>query len=124
LLILVFLLTVSSALARAASIRGVVTDTTGGRVKGATVGLLNNGKVIADAVSGEDGSFEVLTGVAGRFYIVVSAKSFRQLETPVFYAGQLDAVERNVNYRCCVERQELAEQQAADKGYAKRPAQL
>jgi iron complex outermembrane receptor protein/vitamin B12 transporter len=81
---------------RAASVRGVVTDTSGARVKGATVALLNNGEVVASAVSGEDGSFEILTGVTGRFFIVVEAKSFRQLETPGFYAGRLDSVERKL----------------------------
>jgi vitamin B12 transporter len=82
--------------ARAASIRGVVTDTSGARVKGATVGLLLNGQVVASAVSGADGSYEILTGLTGRFYIVIDAKSFRQLETPGFYAGRLDSMERNV----------------------------
>jgi iron complex outermembrane receptor protein/vitamin B12 transporter len=36
------------------------------------------------------------TGIEGRFFLIVSAKSFRQLETPVFYAGQLDLIERNI----------------------------
>ena len=94
--VLIAVLAVYAVIARAASIRGVVTDPTGARVKGATVGLLNNGQVVANAVSGEDGSFEILTGVTGRFYIIVSAKSFRQLETPGFYAGQLDSIERNM----------------------------
>src|SRR6516162_4381805 len=62
--------------AQAASIRGVVTDTSGARVKGATVALLVNGQVVASAVSGADGSYEVLTGETGRFFIVVEAKSF------------------------------------------------
>ena len=52
--------------------------------------------MVASAVSGADGSFQILTGVQGRFYLVVSAKSFRQLETPGFYAGQLDNIERNL----------------------------
>jgi iron complex outermembrane receptor protein/vitamin B12 transporter len=43
-----------------------------------------------------DGSFQILTGSTGRFFLVVSAKSFRQLQTPGFYAGQLDNIERNV----------------------------
>ncbi len=81
---------------RAASIRGLVTDASGAKVKGATVTLLNNGKVVASAVSGADGNYEVLTGLTGRFYIIISAKSFRQLETPGFYAGRLDSVERNI----------------------------
>ncbi len=95
-LIVLALLGVFASGLRAASIRGVVTDTSGARVKGATVALLNNGKVVANAVSGADGSYEILTGLTGRFYIVVGAKSFRQLETPGFYAGRLDSIERNM----------------------------
>lgn len=82
--------------AHAASVRGIVTDATGARVKGAAVALIQNGKVVATAVSTADGSYEILTGTSGRFYIVVSAKSFRQLETPGFYANRLDSIERNM----------------------------
>ena len=81
---------------RAASIRGVVTDTTGAKVTGANVALVSEGKVVAMAVSTADGSFQILTGGEGRFFLVVSAKSFRQLQTPDFYAGRLDSIERNV----------------------------
>jgi len=80
----------------AASVRGVVTDGTGAKISGATVVLFSNGKSIASAVSTADGSFQILTGVEGRFFLIVSAKSFRQLETPSFYAGKLDAIERNL----------------------------
>ncbi len=82
--------------ADAASVRGVVTDVSGARVKGATVALLNKGQVTGSAVSGADGSYQILTGITGRFYIVVSAKNFRQLETPGFYARRLDSIERNM----------------------------
>ena len=58
--------------------------------------LVSNGKVVASAVSTADGSFQILTGSEGRFFLVVSAKSFRQLQTPDFYAGRLDSVERNL----------------------------
>ncbi len=58
--------------------------------------LVSNGKVVASAVSTADGSFQILTGGDGRFFLVVSAKSFRQLQTPDFYAGRLDSVERNL----------------------------
>ena len=91
--ILLFVLTVAG---HAASIRGVVTDASGAKVTGATVSLLNKGGVVSSAVSGADGSFQILTGIQGRFYLVASAKSFRQLETPGFYAGRLDTVERNL----------------------------
>ena len=91
-----FLLATLAATCPAASIRGVVTDTTGAKITGANVNLVNNGKVVATAVSTADGSFEILTGIDGRFFLVVSAKSFRQLETPGFYAGRLDSIERDV----------------------------
>ena len=84
------------AVSHAASIRGVVTDTSGAKVTGAVVNLLAGGQVVATGVSTADGSYQILTGTEGRFFLVVSAKSFRQLETPVFYAGRLDNVERNV----------------------------
>jgi iron complex outermembrane receptor protein/vitamin B12 transporter len=84
------------AVCPAASIRGVVTDPSGAKVTGAVVDLLSGGKVVASAVSTADGSYQILTGVEGRFFLVVSAKSFRQLETPGFYAGKLDNIERNL----------------------------
>ncbi len=80
----------------AASIRGTVTDTTGANVSGAVVALLQGGKVVSSSVTGSDGSFEISTGSSGRFFLVVSAQSFRQLETPVFYAGSLDSIERSI----------------------------
>lgn len=91
--LLIFAATPSS---QAASIRGVVTDTTGAKVTGATVMLISNGQQIASAVSTADGSFQILTGASGRFYLLVSATSFRQLQTPGFYAGRLDDIERTV----------------------------
>ena len=84
------------AVARAAAIHGVVTDATGARVRGATVALIHRGQIVGTAVSGPDGSFQILTGVKGRFYLVVSANSFRQLQTPGFYAGRLDNMERSL----------------------------
>ncbi len=91
-LILAFL----AAFCHAASIRGVVTDASGAKVTGANVLLVSGGKVIGSAVSVADGSFQITTGVSGRFFLVVSGRTFRQLETPDFYAGQLDSIERNV----------------------------
>ena len=91
-----FLLCFFAVAAHAASIRGVVTDASGARVAGATVELIANGQVAGSAVSGADGSFQILTGLRGRFFLVVSATKFRQLETPGFYAGQLDSIERNI----------------------------
>jgi iron complex outermembrane receptor protein/vitamin B12 transporter len=80
----------------AASIRGIVTDATGAKVTGASVSLFDNGTVLASAVSSSDGSFQILTGASGRFFLIVSAKSFRELQTPDFYAGQYDSIERDI----------------------------
>jgi vitamin B12 transporter len=94
--IIPILLTFSSLRVNATEVHGVVSDASGASVPGATVALIHKGSVVTSATSGADGSFQVLTGVKGRFYLVVSAKSFRQLETPGFYAGQFDNLERNI----------------------------
>jgi iron complex outermembrane receptor protein/vitamin B12 transporter len=89
-------LALCAAFCSAASIRGLVTDATGAKVTGAAVSLVANGHVIGSAVSSADGSFQILTGSSGRFFLIVSAKSFRQLQTPDFYAGQFDSIERTI----------------------------
>ena len=90
------LFTASATLCHAASVHGIVTDASGAKITGANVILLSNGKEMATDVSKADGSFQFLTGSTGRFFLVVSAKSFRQLQTPGFFAGPLDNVERNL----------------------------
>ena len=95
-IIAVILILLLCSACQAASIRGVVTDTAGAKVTGANVVLVSNGQVVASAVSTADGSFQILTGTEGRFFLVVSARSFRQLQTPDFYAGRLDSIERNL----------------------------
>jgi vitamin B12 transporter len=90
------LLVTSAAFSLAASIRGVVSDPSGAKVTGASVALMSKGKVVASAVSGSDGAFELSTGISGRYFLVINAASFRQLQTPDFYAGQFDSIERNL----------------------------
>ncbi len=85
-----------AATCQAASIRGVVTDATGAKVTGARISLISNGSVVASSVSLSDGSFQFTTGTAGRYFLVVAAKSFRQLQTPDFYAAAFDSIERNL----------------------------
>jgi vitamin B12 transporter len=92
----ILLIAFCAALCPAASIHGVVTDASGAKVTGAEVALLSSGKVTATAVSTADGSFQLTTGASGRFFLLVSAKSFRQLQTPDFYAGRFDSIERNI----------------------------
>lgn len=80
----------------AASIRGLVTDPTGARVAGAHVLAVYKGKTVGATVSGSDGSFQVMTGTEGRLFLLISAQNFRQVQTPDFYAGRLDTIERNL----------------------------
>jgi iron complex outermembrane receptor protein/vitamin B12 transporter len=91
-----FLPIINANFCQAAAIRGVVTDASGAKVTGANVVLVSNGKVVTSVVSTADGSFQIITGASGRFFLVVSAKTFRQLETPGFYASRMDSIERNV----------------------------
>jgi vitamin B12 transporter len=90
------LLALVATVCSAASVRGIVTDATGAKVTGANVSLLMNGKVIGSTISTAEGSFQVTTGTSGRFFLIVTASSFRQLQTPDFYAGQFDSIERNI----------------------------
>jgi iron complex outermembrane receptor protein/vitamin B12 transporter len=90
------LLFLSVNLCFAGSVRGVVTDATGAKVSGASVALVSKGKVVASGVSASDGSFQLTTGTSGRYFLVVSARSFRQLQTPDFYSGQFDSIQRNL----------------------------
>lgn len=91
-----FLFLVAGSASFCAAVHGVITDASGAKVTGAAVALLQNGTIVGSAVSGADGSFQILSGASGRFFLLVSAKSFRQLETPAFYAGRLDNLERSV----------------------------
>jgi iron complex outermembrane receptor protein/vitamin B12 transporter len=90
------LLVAGAATSPAASIRGVITDTSGAKITAANVVLISGGKSVGSDISKADGSFQILSGVEGRFFLVVSAPSFRQLETPGFYADRLDSIERNI----------------------------
>jgi vitamin B12 transporter len=85
-----------ATVAHAGVIRGTVTDTTGATVKGATVALFNGGKYVSTTISTADGTFQFVTGRGGRFTLVITAQSFRQLDPPFFYAGAGDNVERHL----------------------------
>jgi vitamin B12 transporter len=86
----------SASMLHAGVIRGTVTDPSGATVTGATIILSNSGKFVGKTVSVADGSYQFVTGQAGRFSLLISAQSFRQLEVPAFYAGASDSVERDL----------------------------
>ncbi len=93
---LLVMLSYAGSQARAAEIHGQVTDGSGAKVRGATVFLIHNGQIVGSGASSYDGNFQISTGMQGRFFLVVSAAGFRQLQTPVFYAKRLDDVERSL----------------------------
>ncbi|MGC2163253.1 MAG: carboxypeptidase regulatory-like domain-containing protein, partial [Silvibacterium sp.] len=95
-LFLVVFLAIANLACGAAEISGVVTDTAGSPIAGATVVLFHNKTVVTSKVTGSDGSFQLTTGIEGRFYLVVTGQTFRQLETPGFYAGRFDNLEHNL----------------------------
>ena len=58
--------------------------------------LLSNGTVVAISSLHARRQLPDHYRLRGRFFLVVAANSFRQLQTPDFYAGQFDSIERNV----------------------------
>ena len=86
----------SATLLNAGVIRGTVTDASGATVTGATIVLMNGVSYVNKTVSTADGSYQFVTGQSGRFSLIITAQSFRQLEVPAFYAGAGDSVERNL----------------------------
>jgi vitamin B12 transporter len=88
------LLLLFASFAHAGVIRGTVTDTTGATVQGATIVLKNGASFVGATVSTADGSFQFVTGQAGRFSLTITAASFRQLDPPAFYAGSSASVEK------------------------------
>lgn len=90
-----FLLASSCAL-HAVSVHGTVTDPLGYPVANATVALVQNGQVLLTARTGSDGGYVIVSPGSGRFYVLASGISFRQLQTQSFYAGRFDNVEQNV----------------------------
>jgi iron complex outermembrane receptor protein/vitamin B12 transporter len=93
---IVFLSLLAGLSAPAAEVHGVVSDPSGARITGAKVVLIRNGSTVSAGVSGADGSYQITTAEQGRFYLVISANGFRQLEAPGFYAGKFDNHEQNL----------------------------
>ena len=80
----------------AAIVRGTVTDPRGAAIAGATVALVQNGKVVTNTHTDTFGAYTLSCGSGGRFFVLASGPSFRQLNTESFYAGKLDSVQQDV----------------------------
>jgi iron complex outermembrane receptor protein/vitamin B12 transporter len=92
----IFWLLASTAALHAVSVHGTVTDTLGAPIAHAVVALVHNGKVVVAGQTGFDGSYTLVSADSGRFYVLASGHSFRQLQTQSFFGQTLDDVEQNV----------------------------
>jgi vitamin B12 transporter len=90
------LLFASAAALHAVSVSGTVTDPLGYPIVNAVVALVQNGKVVVASHTGADGGYTLVSARSGRFYVLASGRSFRQLETQSFYGGVLSAVVENI----------------------------
>lgn len=106
-LVLVLMLLALTASAGAAVVHGTVTDLLGVPVRGAQVVLYHNGSIVAHTVTGTDGSYQITSGESGRFYVLVSAGSFKQVKTQSFFAGVIQGREMNVVLEPAPVRQEV-----------------
>jgi iron complex outermembrane receptor protein/vitamin B12 transporter len=95
-LLAVFLSLLAAPLLHAVTVHGTVSDPLGHPIVGATVALIQNGKVITTAHSLYDGSYQLNNSTSGQFNVLAAGVSFRQLTTKSFYGAVLDSVEQNV----------------------------
>ena len=86
----------SGTAVHAVSVHGTVTDPLGYPIANAVVGLVHDGKVLIDGRTAPDGTYTLVSRASGRFYVLATGHSFRQLATESFYAGQLDSVTQNI----------------------------
>jgi vitamin B12 transporter len=93
--------------AQAAIVHGVVTDPLGQPVIHASVVLVQNGQILALALTRTDGTYQISTSASGRFYVLISATKFKQITSLSFYAGPVDSHEENVVLEAQNERQEI-----------------
>ena len=83
-------------MAHAVTVHGTVTDTLGRPIVGATVALMQGGKVITTAVSLYDGSYQLNSSASGQFNVLAGGVSFRQLKTKVFYGASLESIGQDI----------------------------
>jgi len=80
----------------AVSVQGTVTDPLGYPIANAVVALVQGGDVIVDGRTGPDGTYTLTSSASGRFYVLASGISFRQLQTQSFFAERFDTVQQNI----------------------------
>ncbi len=92
---------------RAVTVHGTVRDPLGAVIPNAVVALVHNGQVVKTVKTRADGSYELVSPLSGRFYVLAGGHSFRQMTTKSFYAGQLDDVKQDVTLEPAYVRQQV-----------------
>jgi len=82
--------------ARAVIVRGMVTDPLGAGIPLAKVELVQGRRVVAYALTGADGYYEILSDASGRFLLLTSARTFAVGIGQDFYGGRTEVVSRRV----------------------------
>jgi len=83
----------------AATIRGTVTDPLGAIITNAKVQLLSGNQVIASAVTGSDGKYQLETSQSGRFHLRAAAPSFAPTDSDPFYITSKETTTQDVSLR-------------------------
>jgi iron complex outermembrane receptor protein/vitamin B12 transporter len=73
----------------------------------ANVVLLQNSQIVAIAVTRTDGTYQISSSASGRFYVLVSANTFKQITTLSFYAGAADSHQEDIVLESSNARQEI-----------------
>ena len=69
--------------------------------------LVQNGQIVAIALTRSDGTYQISSSASGRFYVLVSASNFKQITTLSFYAGAVDSHQEDVVLESSNARQEI-----------------
>jgi vitamin B12 transporter len=92
---------------QAAIVHGTVTDPLGLPVIHAHVVLVQNGHLLALAVTQTNGTYQISSSASGRFYILTSASNFKQITSQSFYAGPVDSHQEDIVLESTNQRQEI-----------------
>jgi vitamin B12 transporter len=101
------LLLLSCPSLHAAIVHGTVTDPLGFPVIHANVVLVQNGQILALALTRNDGTYQISSSASGRFYVLTSANNFKQITSLSFFAGAVDSHEEDVVLESANVRQEI-----------------
>lgn len=80
----------------AVTVHGTVTDPLGEVIPNAVVALVHDGHVVKTTKTRADGSYELISPLHGRFYVLAGGHSFRQMSTKSFYSGTLNDIRQDV----------------------------